>query len=479
MKIKNVFLLTCLIFPISVFGQEDALQNPWDQVSKITDNIVLPEFPIDSYDITSYGAMGDGVTDCTEAFRTAMKLCSENGGGKVIVPPGTFYTGPINLLSNTNLVISEGAIVKFSTNPEKYLPVVFTRWEGVECMNYSSLIYAYGQENIAITGGGILDGQASGDNWWSWKGNKEYGWKDGMPDQKKGRKLLFDMGENNIPPEERIFGEGYYLRPNFFQIYNCKNVLVGGVIFKDSPMWFLHPVLSENITIDNVTIEGLGPNNDGFNPESSRNILVKNCSFNTGDDCIAIKSGRNNDGRRINIPSENIVIRNCTMKEGHGGVVIGSEISGGVRNVFAEGCTMDSPNLERAIRIKTNSIRGGIIENLNVRNIAVGEVSEAILKIDFFYEEGDKGNFTPEVRNITLENITSLKSPYAVWIKAYDRSPVKNLSIKNCRFDNVANDNVIQNVENFIASGVYINGMLLRNEIKRIKPVNPEHKDLK
>jgi len=300
-----------------------------------------------------------------------------------------------------------------------------------------------------------------------------------MPHQKKGRNLLFEMAENNIPPEERIFGEGYYLRPNFFQTYKCKNILVGGVIFKDSPMWFLHPVLSENITVENVTIDGIGPNNDGFNPESSRNILVKNCSFNTGDDCIAIKSGRNNDGRRINIPSENIIIQKCTMKEGHGGVVIGSEISGGVRNVFAENCTMDSPNLERAVRIKTNSIRGGVIENLNVRNITVGEVSEAILKIDFYYEEGDKGIFTPKVRNINLENITSLKSAYAVWIKAYERSPVKNLSIKNCTFDNAANDNVIQNVENFSASGVYINGRLLRNEIKKIKPVNFEHKELK
>ena len=210
-----------------------------------------------------------------------------------------------------------------------------------------------------------------------------------------------------------------------------------------------------------LTIEGLGPNNDGCDPESSKNVHIKNCYFNTGDDCIAIKSGRNNDGRRVNVPSENIIIQNCVMKEGHGGVVIGSEISGGVKNVFAEDCIMDSPNLERAIRLKTNSIRGGVIENLFVRNIKVGEVSEAVLKIDYYYEEGDKGPFTPEVRNIQLENVESQKSPYAIWIKAYDRSPVKNLSLENCIFNNVANKNIILNVVDFKSLRVLLNGELL------------------
>jgi polygalacturonase len=387
----------------------------------------------------------------------AIKECSENGGGKVIVPKGSFLTGSIYLMSNVNLEVTENAVIRFSTDPKKYLPVVFTRWEGVECMNYSPLIYAYGEENIAITGQGVLDGQSANDNWWSWKGNKEDGWKDGMPNQKKGRDLLFEMAENNVPPRERILGEGYFLRPNFFQPYKCKNILVEGVTFKDSPMWFLHSVLCENITLRNVTVEGLGPNNDGFDPESSKNILIKNCYFDTGDDCIAIKSGRNNDGRRINISCENIVIQNCVMKEGHGGVVIGSEISGGVRNVFAEDCIMSSPHLERAIRIKTNSIRGGVLENIFVRNLKVGEVRDAVLKIDYFYEEGDAGQFTPEVKNIYLENIESQKSQYAIWIKAYDRSPVRNLVLKNCKFANVTNYNIMENVEEPMFFRVLVN----------------------
>jgi polygalacturonase len=341
-------------------------------------------------------------------------------------------------------------------------------------MNYSPLIYAYEQENIAITGKGILDGQGGSQNlsngsagWWSWKGNENYGWEKGMPTQREGRDRLFKMAEDNIPPEERIFGDGYYLRPNFIQPYKCKNILIEGVTIKDSPMWFIHPVLCQNISVINVTVEGLGPNNDGCNPESSKDVLIKGCYFNTGDDCIAIKSGRNADGRRINIPSENIIIQDCIMKEGHGGVVMGSEISGGVRNVFAENCEMSSPNLERAIRVKTNSIRGGTIENIFVRNISVGEVSEAVIKVDFFYEEGDAGKFTPVVRNINIENLTSEKSPYALWIKAYERSPLQNIELKDCSFNNVEKDNILENVENLKVESVNINGKELT-----FKPIN-------
>jgi polygalacturonase len=458
-ELFSSFLLFVLLFFQGSFAQG------WNQLDEILSEINPPAFQNKNFIITDYGAVGDGSTDCTSAFKEAINDCFKNGGGKVVVPEGVFLTGPIHLRSNINLYISEDAIVKFSNDKEKYLPVVFTRWEGVECMNYSPLIYAYEQENIAITGKGVLDGQGSRDNppdgesgWWSWKGNKESGWVEGLPRQKESRDKLFEMAENNIPPEKRILGDGYYLRPNFIQPYKCKNVLIEGITLKDSPMWFIHPVLSENVSVIDVTVEGLGPNNDGCNPESSKNVLIKDCYFNTGDDCIAIKSGRNNDGRRVNTPSENIIIQNCIMKEGHGGVVIGSEISGGVKNVFAENCEMSSPNLERAIRIKTNSIRGGIIENIFARNITVGEVSEAVLKINFFYEEGDAGKFAPVVRNIKLENITSEKSPYAVWIKAYEYSPVSNLSVIDCVFGNVKNENLIENAENVKFKSVSING---------------------
>ena len=454
----NYFILLFSIVFQFACAQTERSDSGWEQLNVILSNINPPVFQNKTFNIADYGAVGDGITDCTNAFKNTIDDCSKNGGGKVVVPEGKFLTGAIHIKSNVNLYVSEGAVIKFSKDVNKYLPVVYTRWEGVECMNYSPLIYAYGQENIAVTGKGILDGQGSNNTWWSWKGKTNYGWKKGTPNQDEARNKLLDMAEKNVPVEKRIFGDGSYLRPNFIQPYKCKNVLIEGVTFKNSPMWFIHPVLSQNVSVINVTVEGLGPNNDGCDPECCKDVLIKDCSFNTGDDCIAIKSGRNTDGRRVNVPSENIVIQNCKMEKGHGGVVIGSEVSGGVKNVFAENCEMNSPNLDRAIRIKTNSIRGGTIENIFVRDIKIGQVGEAVVKINFFYEEGDAGEFTPVVKNISIENLTSEKSKYALWIQAYERSPVMGINIKDCTFNNVYSKNVIQNVKDFKMKNVEING---------------------
>ncbi|MEW5799908.1 MAG: glycoside hydrolase family 28 protein [Bacteroidota bacterium] len=330
-------------------------------------------------------------------------------------------------------------------------------------MNYSPLIYAYGEENIAITGEGVLDGQGSNNHWWSWKGNKEHGWKKGMPNQKIARDKLFAMAENGVPVEKRIFGEGSFLRPNFIQPYGCKNILISGVTFKDSPMWFIHPVLCENVIIENVTTVGHGPNNDGCNPESCKDVLIRGCRFDNGDDCIAIKSGRNADGRRLNVPAENIVIQNCNMKDGHGGVVIGSEMSGGVRNIFVEDCTMDSPNLDRALRFKTNAVRGGIIENFFARRITVREVAEAVILVDFYYEEGDKGNFTPVLRNLFVSEMTAKKGKYGFFFKGYERSPISHLRFEDCSFDGMTSPNVFEHVSDVEFTNVKVNGALLES----------------
>src|ERR1035437_996655 len=452
MKKTILFLLFSFIFiSTDVFPSDGG----WKDLNKILKNIKPPKFANKNYLITSFGAVADGNTDCTNAFRDAIEKCSKEGGGKVIVPEGTFLTGAIHLKSGVNLYISKGAVIKFSTDPSKYLPLVYTRFEGVECMNYSPLIYAYDQQNIAVTGEGILDGQGSKENWWKWKASN------GEFSQKQARDKLVDMGEKNVPVKDRVFGEGSFLRPVFFQPYKCKNILVEGVTFKNSSMWFLNPVLCKNVTFNKVSTDGLGPNNDGCDPESCTDVLIRGCSFNNGDDCIAIKSGRNNDGRRVNVPSSNIVIQNCVMKDGQGGVVIGSEVSGSVKNVYAENCEMNSPNLDRALRFKTNSERGGVIENVFVRNIKVGEVGEAVILIDFYYDKGDIGKFTPAMRNFYFNNITSQKSPYALNMKAYERSPVKNLQIENCTFENVKNPNVIENIEITKCKSVTVNGKLM------------------
>jgi len=291
-----------------------------------------------------------------------------------------------------------------------------------------------------------------------------YGWKNGEPNQEKARDKLFLMAEKGVPVKQRIFGKNNYLRPSFIQLYKCKNILIDSVTIIRSPMWEIHPVLSENITVQNVKIMSHGPNNDGCNPESSKNVLIRKCYFDTGDDCIAIKSGRNADGRRLKSASENIIVQDCVMKEGHGGLVIGSEISGDCRNVYLEDCRMDSPHLQWAFRIKTNSVRGGLIENIYMRDVAIGQVSDAILRVNFNYEEGDAGQYTPTVRNIHLTNITSSSSRYAISITGYERSPVQNLTIENCRFNGVEDGNQIRNGKNLRFINVYINGELQKSE---------------
>jgi polygalacturonase len=452
-KMMKVFYTVLLICSLVIAQNESSPVTGWDALPLILNRISPPTFPQKDFDVTAYGARGDGKTDCTEAFKKAIEKCNAKGGGRVVVPKGVFLTGAIHLKSNVNLHVSKDAVIKFSVDPKKYLPVVFVRWEGVECMNYSPLIYAFEQENIAITGEGVLDGQGAEENWWKWKGKKG----ESKETQKEARKRLIEMGEKNIPVAQRIFGDSSYLRPNFFVPYRCKNVLIKGVTFKDSPMWFLHPVLCANVAIIGVTTEGQGPNNDGCDPESCTDVLIKNCYFNTGDDCIAIKSGRNNDGRRVNVPCSNIIVQGCRMKNGHGGVSLGSELSGGIRNIFAEDDTMDSPNLDRMLRIKTNSIRGGFVENVFFRNIKVGQVADAVMQIDFYYEEGDAGNFTPLVQNVELKNIISEKSKYGVWIKAYDRAPATNITIEHCTFNNVLESNVIENVKNLSMVNVKTN----------------------
>jgi polygalacturonase len=414
----------------------------WDAAPSILARIKPPRFPARDFKITDYGAVAGGAADSTDAIRKAIEACHAAGGGRVVVPAGVFLTGAIHLKSNVNLYVSEGATLKFSADPSKYLPVVYTRYEGTECMNYSPLIYAFEQENIAVTGAGTLDGSASDENWWAWIRKGPSGAD--APARADIRKLL-DYGERGVPVGERVFGQGHFLRPNFIQPYRSRNVLIEGVRIVNSPMWEIHPVLSTNVTVRGVHISSHGPNNDGCDPESSRDVLIENCVFDTGDDCIAIKSGRDNDGRRVGVASENVFVRGCTMKDGHGGVVIGSEISGGCRNVFVEDCHMDSPNLDRALRFKSNARRGGTVENVFVRNVEVGRVAEAILTIDFMYETGPNGPYKPVVRNVELQNVRSASSPRVMWIASWPGAVIDDVRFVDCTFRGVETAEMLQN----------------------------------
>ncbi len=431
----------------------------WEMVPEILGRIVPPTFPARDFDVTRYGARGDGRADCTDAFRQAVEACHRAGGGRVVVPAGRYLTGPIHLRSNVNLHVRRDGTIAFSRDPKAYLPAVFTRWEGMELMGYSPLIYAFEQENVAVTGAGTLDGQADAQHWWPWKGS---GRNASQPNQIAARQQLMAMVEAGVPVAQRVFAEGSYLRPQFLQPYRCRNVLVEGVTIVNSPMWEIHPVLCRNVTVRGVTVASHGPNNDGCNPESCRDVVIERCLFDTGDDCIAIKSGRNADGRRLAAPTEYVVIRDCRMKDGHGGVTLGSEISGGVRWVFAERCEMDSPNLDRALRFKNNAMRGGVLEHVYMRDVTVGQVADAVLSIDFYYEEGPRGGYVPVVRDVEMRNVTSLKSQYGVYVRAFERSTIEDVRLVDCRFDGVAKGNVAEHVRGLRLENVKINGRDVR-----------------
>lgn len=442
------------LLPRFASAQNDAWATEYPQ---ILSRIKPPVFPKRDFRITKFGARPGIANDSTEPIAKAIDACNKAGGGRVVIPQGEFLTGAMHLKSNVNLYLSKGAILKFSSDASKY-PIVHTRWEGMECMNVSPFIYAFEQTNIAITGEGTLDGQANNEHWWLWHGNPKYGWKEGMPNQRAARARLYKMMETGVAINERIFGEADRLRPNFIQPYKCKNVLIEGVKIVNSPMWEIHPVLCENVTVRKVSISSHGPNNDGCDPESCKDVLIEDCFFDTGDDCIAIKSGRNDDGRRFAAPTQNVIVRGCIMKDGHGGITIGSEISGGVRNVFAENCRLESLNLDHALRVKNNASRGGNLENFYFRNITVGEVAHAVITIDFNYEEGAMGKYTPIMRSFYVDRLVSGKSKHGADIQGLDNAPVYDVRITNSTFDNVAQGNVIKNLKGSTLRNVKFNG---------------------
>ena len=459
-------LLLCLIVP------SIAQAKAWDEeeYKRIEQSIKAPTFPEKDFLITKYGAKTtNSAAQNQKAINKAIAACSKKGGGRVIVPSGTFVTGAITLLSHVNLVVEKDAVLKFAFEPDLY-PIVPTRWEGIDCRNLSPCIYAYKQTDIAVTGEGTIDGSGANDTWWPWNGNPRFGFKEGMISQRGGsRARLLKNAEDGVPMDQRIFTKEDGLRPQLINFYLCENILMENLTLLNSPFWVIHPLLSKNITVRGMKIINDGPNGDGCDPESCDGVLIENCFFNTGDDCIAIKSGRNNDGRLWDKPSENIIIRNCEMKNGHGGVVIGSEISGGCRNVYAENNVMDSPELERVVRIKTNTCRGGVIENINARNIKVGVCKESVLKINLDYEPKEiccRG-FVPTVRNVNIENITCEKSKYGVQIIALDSvCNVYDINVKDCHFNGVKDGNYSKGQTRDVRfDNLFINGSLVLQQM--------------
>lgn len=461
-------LLLALLLPACAFAAG------WDdnEYKRIEQSIQLPKIAERQFLITSFGAKTTATAAQNQkAINKVISLVSKKGGGKVIIPKGTWNTGAIELKSHVNLVLEEGATLHFAFEPKLY-PLVRTSWEGLACWNYSPCIYAYKATDIAITGKGTIDGGGNNDTFWQWNGSPRFGYKEGVTkeSQKLGsRSKLLKMAEDGVPFDERKFGMGYGLRPQLVNMVHCERILIKDVKMINSPFWVIHPLLSKNITVDGVYVWNEGPNGDGCDPEACENVLIQNCVFHTGDDCIAIKSGRNNDGRLWNQPSKNIIIRNCKMEDGHGGVVIGSEISGGCENVYAENCVMDSPHLERILRIKTNNCRGGQVQNINMSNVVVGQCKEAVVKINLDYERKEicYRGFEPIVNNVNVENVTCQKSDYGVLIIGRDSlENVYDINIKNCKFDGVVKEpvKITGKTRNVKFDNLVINGSLVLNK---------------
>lgn len=366
-------------------------------------------------------------------------ISRQPGGGTVLVPGGIYYTGPIHLESDVRIHLEEDACLRFATETACYtgeflkrfygVTHVLTRFEGVELYNYSPFIYAYGKTNIAITGRGTLDGQASEENWHLWKQKRNWSEKDPngkrLRAQDAARVKLFRQGESNVPVVERVYGEATnrpgccddgYLRPSFVQPYNCSKVLIENVRIIRSPMWEIHPVLCNNVTVRGVQIDTHLSNNDGVDPECCKKVLIEQCRIDVGDDCVAIKSGRNNDARRVAVATEDVVIQNNIFADGHGGITIGSELTGGVRRIYVRNNIMESPRLWSALRFKTNQIRGGRMEQCyyadnTVRQLEPGKkpvlietMYETIVETAIFREVSmEYTEEVPVVRDIYIE----------------------------------------------------------------------------
>ncbi len=382
-------------------------------------DLVAPAFPDQSFNITNFGAVADGKTKNTAAFAEAIEACSKAGGGSVIVPAGTWFTGPIILQSHVNLHLDHGAIVSFSSDPNDYAPSVFAgighARPGLICNNEG--------EDIALTGDGEFIG--NGQLWWQPVVKKAA--------ERKMLKIQPDPHVSTIPSsynyvDARTGEKGKIGRPTFVSFNNSRNILIDGPTFRDGPIFMVHPNACEDVIIRNIHIYSAGgPNTDGIDPNACTNVLIENCYLDTGDDCLVIKSERGK-------PAENILIRNLTTRRGHGGIVVGSTIEGGVRNVFAYNCHFDGT--DTGIRIKSNRLCGGVVENLWFQDIDMGTILQQAITMDMWYHDKNETlspnpDATPVFRNIHIKNVTCRNAAQAMFLKGLPESPIQNLTLEN------------------------------------------------
>lgn len=469
LKVKDINLLITLVFINLVFVVNsqniNKYSNLYTDLPFSMEQVVVPVFPDLTYSINDYGGIGDGVYLNTNAFTKAIDALSKKGGGTLTVAGGIWLTGPITLKSNINLHLEEGAILLFSKNYDDY-PLIDTYFEGLVTKRCISPINGRGLENIAITGKGIIDG--SGEAWRPVKKVKMTSeqWKQLLasggvlndtkdtwyPSQKSLEGALRTSNFNvpdNIKTDEEWNSVKDFLRPVMIGLIECKKVLLQGVVFQNSPAWNIHPLMCQDVTIDDVTIRNpwYSQNGDGIDVESCKNVIIVNSSFDVGDDAICIKSGKDEQGRKRGLPTENLIVDNCTVFHGHGGFVIGSEMSGGARNIKVSNCSFIGTDV--GLRFKSNRGRGGIVENIFVDNIKMINIPTEAILFDIFYngksavellEEGDSATAisyqpvsieTPVFRKISFTNITCEGARRAIFFNGLPEMNIQDISLKN------------------------------------------------
>jgi polygalacturonase len=433
-----------------------AEKDPWRQLPKILERIRPPVFPPARFDVTRFGASGTSGADSRPAFTSAILACWRAGGGTVVVPSGQYrLDGPLYLRSNVNLHLTRDAVLRFSTHPAHYLPEVLVRWEGTRCFNYSPLIYSYQERNIAITGAGVVDGQAT---------DEQGGWmKIVRLAPERTKETLRSMGRGGVPVDKRIFGALSNLRPQMFHPYGCANILVEGVTFRHSPFWTVNPTFCTNVTVRGITVEGNRPtrlnNDDSVLPDSSQDVLIENSSFDSLCDNIAIKAGRDNDAWG-GMACENIVVRNCNLRRSWGAVVVGSEVSGGVRNVFIEDNVIGEARY--ALYIKSNAFRGGVVENLYFRNNRIGQVEDCI-RIESSFDQVAKHRHITPFRNFHFERITCASASGAgISSDGLSALPISEIYFRDVNIQKARQPVMISNTRRYSFDNVTVSARRIR-----------------
>jgi polygalacturonase len=419
------------------------------------DFAACPLFPI-----TDHGASQQDQQRTQAAIAAAIEQAHNLGGGTVVVPAGIWPTGPVHLLSNVNLHLAEGAVLLFSDDPADYLPAVQTSWEGIECFNYSPLIYAFEAQNVAITGAGTL--QAKLDRWSEWYARP--------PAHMQALVDLYTMARTGVPVVQRQMAVGdNNLRPHFIQFNRCERVLVEGISIEGSPFWTIHPLLCRNVTIRGVSVRAHGHNNDGVDPEMSENVLIENCTFDQGDDAISVKSGRDMDAWRLAAPCRNVVVRDCTILNGHQLLAVGSELSAGIENVWVDNCHFTGDGngadgwavpIANLLFVKTNERRGGFVRNIHMSRVSATTIEGSVIGVetDVLYQWRTllptyERRLTPIV-GLHVSDVTVQKAGHVCRILGEPEQPVHDVRLSRVAVTQVTGEpSVLQNVTGYSAEG--------------------------